>query len=169
MFVLLFILLVIGINFFKKAIRDEFLLERQAENTEKYIKNFKHKGGLVAYGDSGISITPIDAYIEDGIIYVKGNLKNNTGINIKFKDFGIVTADYKYSIFGTDYDEEKIVNNGEESKIVFSFGAYDVMDSDEDFPNVISFELGGYDLSNNNKYVKYDLKFYISWKYNYTY
>lgn len=164
-FVFAFILIVIANECLKSTLSEEFLLEEATKEEDYIIHNFNRKGTMVAFGDDGISATPIDAYISNGIIYVKANIKNNTGTSIKFKDYGIVTANYNSTIFGTDYDDEKVINNKEEGEIKFSLGAYDVMSNNKDFPNAITFELGGYNLSNNN-YYKYDLKFYISWLYN---
>lgn len=161
-FTLSFILLIISFNFLQATLEKNSNFEYELKQDEKIIHDFNCRGTMVAYGENGVSITPINAYIKNGKIYVKGNLKNNTGINIKFKDYGIVSADYTSTIFSTDYEDEKIINNGEEAEIEFSLGAYDVMVNGSDFPNIITFEIGGYNLNNNN-YLTYNLKFYISW------
>ena len=161
-FVFGLILLIIGTNSLKTIFEEQFLYEKQSD---AIIADFSRRGSMVAYGDNGVSITPVDAYISGGIIYVKGEIKNKSGINIKFQDYGIVTANYKSTTFSTDYDDTKTIKNGSESEVVFSLGAYDVMENNNDYPNEINFKIGGYN-TRNNDYQDYNFKFYISWRYD---
>ena len=138
--------------------------QRDINDKENYYINDKYRiGGMVAYGEDGLSVTPIDAYIQNGMIYVKAKLVNNTGKNLAVRDFGVVTANATTVPFATDFDNAKTLNNNSSMEITFNFGAYDVMMNDTDYPNTISFELG---TDNNNNYYEFDLVFNIGWRYN---
>jgi len=138
--------------------------QRDINDKENYYINDKHRiGGMVAYGEDGLSVTPIDAYIQNGMIYVKAKLVNNTGKNLAVRDFGVVTANATTVPFATDFDNAKTLNNNSSMEITFNFGAYDVMMNDTDYPNTISFELG---TDSNNNYYEFDLVFNIGWRYN---
>lgn len=138
--------------------------QRDINDKENYYINDKHRiGGMVAYGEDELSVTPIDAYIQNGMIYVKAKLVNNTGKNLAVRDFGVVTANATTVPFATDFDNAKTLNNNSSMEITFNFGAYDVMMNDTDYPNTISFELG---TDSNNNYYEFNLVFNIGWRYN---
>ena len=88
-------------------------LESDREFDSKYIDNFQSLGGMVARGDNGINVTPTAAYIESGMVIVKGIIENKTGVNLKLKNFGRVTGNFTENIFYTDYDDETVLNNGD--------------------------------------------------------
>ena len=139
--------------------------ERSISSENKYITDFNRRGGMIGHVKSGLSVTPVDAYIQDGAIYVKAKLKNNTGHNLMLYDFGDVVANVTTTYFETDYEDDTVLENGKELDVLFSFGAYDVMINNKDYPTSITFELGTRNKANNN-YEEYDLRFTISWLYN---
>lgn len=139
--------------------------ERSISSENKYITDFYQRGGMIGHGKDGLSVTPVDAYIQDGVIYVKATLKNNTGHNLVLYDFGDVVANVTTTYFKTDYEDDTVLENGKELDVLFSFGAYDVMMNNKDYPTSVTFELGASNKANNN-YEEYDLRFTISWLYN---
>lgn len=139
--------------------------QKELQEADKYIEDFSQRGYMVASGEGGLSITPVDAYIIDGVIYVKGTLKNETGLNLKLKNFGRVSGDFTNSNFKTNLDDDTILKNKDELDITFSIGAYDIMQTKNDFPQNIIFKLESYNNANDN-YLEYELNFSISWLYN---
>jgi len=137
------------------------------EYEENYYEDFSQRGSMIGTGDDGLSVTPIDAYLQNGKIYVECNLTNNTKNNLKIRDFGKVTANGIVVPYATDFEDSLQLNKGEEKKVIFEFGAYDVMASKKDFPNYIAIDLGT-TISNGN-YLEYDISFTIAWLYNYSY
>ena len=138
--------------------------QRDINNKETYYINDKNRyGGIVAYGEDGLSVTPIDAYIKNGMIYVKAKLVNNTGKNLEIRDFGIVSANAIRVPFATDFEDSKLLNNDGSVEITFNLGAYDVMVTGKDYPNTMTFELG---TEHNKNYYEYDLVFNIAWSYD---
>jgi len=141
-------------------------MERMYEYNKTVIPDYSRVGGMVGSGDNNMSVTPIDAYIQNGYIFVKATLKNNTGYNLRLRDFGIASADYVDTYFSTDYEDKTILNKDESREVVFNIGAYDVMQHSTDYPTTIIFPLGAYNKSNDN-YYEFDLKFTIAWSSNY--
>ena len=139
--------------------------QKELQDANKYIEDFMQRGHMVASGEGGLSVTPIEASIIDGLIYVKGTLKNETGLNLKLKNFGRVNGDFTNSNFKTNLDDDTVLKNKDELDITFSIGAYDIMQTNSDFPQNIIFGLETYNNANGN-YLEYELNFSISWLYN---
>ncbi len=160
-------IIVFGITIYivlTKSTDYKYELESNRDFDNKYINNFQSLGSMVAFGDKGINVTPVDAYIESGMVIVKSKIENKTGVNLKLKNFGIVTGNFTKNIFYTDYDEDTVLNNGDSKEVEFEVGAYDIMNTSDDFPTNMVFTLGAYNASNNN-YNEYNLDFTIAWKY----
>jgi len=143
----------------KKYERD--LIEEEYKNNLK-ILDYTIEGTIIASGERGMSVTPIDVYIQDSIIYVKAIIKNDTGYNLLLNNFGIVSGNATRVPFKSNLENSKLLNNKSETEILFSIGAYDIMNNKRNFPNTLLFHLGTSDESSSN-YQEYDLTFTISW------
>lgn len=163
--IITFILVLILAYIIIYVMLNNFIQERtDAEKYEQYyINDTSRYGNMVAYGENGLSVTPIDAYIQNGMIYVKAKLNNNTGKNLLVRNYGKVTANATTVPFKTDFENSKTLNNDSSIEVVFNFGAYDVMINNTDYPNLITFELGA---DTDNNYYAYNLLFTIGWRYN---
>lgn len=138
--------------------------QRDIQSKESYyINDTSRHGSMVSYGENGMSVTPMDAYIKDGMIYIEAKLVNETGKNLQVRDFGKVIANATTVPFSTNFDGTKTLNNNSSMEVTFKFGAYDVMMNNKDFPTLVTIELGS---DNNDNYYEYDLVFTIGWRYN---
>lgn len=69
------IIILVGAFALDKVLEMYGARERSISSENKYITNFSRRGGMIGHGKSGLSVTPVDAYIQDGVIYVKATLK----------------------------------------------------------------------------------------------
>ncbi len=115
---------------------------------------------MIGFSAANLSNKPISAVIENGILKVKGKLTNNTGKNLKLKDYGIISFG-GYDFAGNyKFDGEGMLNNEESIEISFEANI-STFKNINIIPTTIHVELGTYDLNNN--YKEYNLKYVVSW------
>jgi len=158
LFSLVVICVTITINFLNLTENLNYQMDRNHEDATSYKLDYR----MIGYGDKNISTTPLSAKVENGILKIEAELINNTGKDLKIKDFANLTfggyefaADIKFDGDGTLY-------NGAQLKVTYetnisTFENINVM------PTSARVELGAYDSYDN--YNEFDLKYVISWQY----
>lgn len=156
LFSLMVLSIVITINFNNLASAINYHTDTEFDNATRY----KSNSYMIASGDKNISNTPLSAKIENGILTVEATLKNDTGKNLKIRNFAIMSFG-GYNFAGeVKFDNDGTLNNGAELKVKYevnisTFKNINVM------PTTLNVELGATD--SNNNYNEYDLRYVISW------
>lgn len=148
--------LTIVISFDNLASTLSYQMDRNHEDATRYKANNR----MIAYGENGVSTTPVSAKIENGILKIEAEVTNNSGKNLKVKDFAILTfGGYEFAA-DVKFDGDGTLNNGAVIKVTYeanisTFKNINVM------PTTARIDFGAYDTYNN--YVEFELKYVISW------
>ena len=161
-FVALIIAVFIGSEFLRMTLNRHADTQRILNEEAATITNYQAEGTMIGHGVDNMRVIPISAYIENGNLYVKATLKNETGMDLKLDDYGVVSGNASSTVFSTNYENGTVIKNNTEKEAIFRFGAYNLMYSAKNYPNTLIFDLGTRNAANNN-YIKYDLKFTIAW------
>ena len=75
--------LTIIISFDNLASTLSYQMDRDHEDATRYKANNR----MIAYGENGVSTIPVSAKVENGILKIEAEVTNNSGKNLKVKDF----------------------------------------------------------------------------------
>ena len=156
LFSLVVICVVITINF--ESLRGTLTYQMDRNHTD--VTAYKSYNKIISAGDNNLSTKPVSAKVEDGYLKIESELINNTGKNLKIRDFAILTfGGYEFAS-NVKFDGDGTLNNG--STIVVTYEAnISALKNVNVIPTTARVELGSYDLYNN--YNEFNLKYVISW------
>lgn len=156
LFSLCVVCITITINFENLSSTLSYQMDRNHDDATGY----KSYVRMVASGDKNLNTTPISAKVENGILTVEAELANNTGKNLRIKDFAILTfGGYEFAA-GVKFDGDGTLNNAAPLKVIYEANISTLKNINV-MPTTVRVELGSYDPYNN--YNEFDLKYVISW------
>ena len=92
-----------------------YQMDRNHEDATRY----KSDNRMIAYGENGISSKPISAKIENGILRIEAEVTNDSGKNLKVKDYAVLTfGGYEFAS-DVKFEGDGTLNNGAVIKITY--------------------------------------------------